>query len=377
MVSDRALAIILTMLLGTGIGLWYFQRGKNELAGLPYGLGVHDSAEFDFGEVFAGEFVKHTFTLQNTTPHAIHIDDVRATCGCLIAKPEAIGSIIASNETFEFPVALNTESRSGEQAVSVHISWHIRNGDTGNEKPVTEGTEGSYPTERQHSELRLVGRVRSVIEVEPNEIDFGTLRPNENSERQVRISRGDGGDVHKISFSVAGLGLEVEEINAPSEDTTGEETSRSERWIRVRVNPGDSSVGTRIQGAVNLECEDVPGIGGHGYIRVVANVASKLRCQPSHIVLIDPTRTSQTIVFNRASGVTAKEVSLSEGLKPFVKIEMDGENGFTARLIMEAIDQLESKSIEGEVLIGFQDENGDDFQSTVRVLVVRDSRSSV
>ena len=68
---------------------------------------------------------------------------------------------------------------------------------------------------------------------------------------------------------------------------------------------------------------------------------------------------------------------LSEGLKKIVKIELDGENGFTARLIMEAIEELESKSIEGEVLIGFEDENGDDFQSTVRVLVVRDSRLGV
>ncbi len=374
MVSDRALAIILAMLLGTGIWLFYLQSTKNEPAGLTYGLGVHHSAEFNFGEVVAGTFVKHTFTLQNTTPHVIQIDDVRASCGCLIAKPEAIGSVIAGNETFEFPVGLNTESRSGETALSIHISWHIRDGEPGSEK---SGTEESYPTERQHSELRLVGRVRSVIEVEPNEIDFGSLRPNENSERQVRISRGDGGDVHNISFSVEGLGLEVEEINAPSEVTTGEETTRSERWIRVRVNPGDLSVGTRIQGAVNLECEDVPGIGGHGYIRVAASVASKLRCQPSHIVLIDPNRASQAVVFNRASGVTAKDVRLSEGLKKIVKIELDGENGFTARLIMEAIEELESKSIEGEVLIGFEDENGDDFQSTVRVLVVRDSRLGV
>lgn len=375
MVSDRTLAIILTLLLGTGIGLWYFQRGNNEpLSGLPYGLAVQDSAEFNFGEVFAGAFVKHTFTLRNTTPYAIHIDDVRATCGCLIAKPETIGSIIASNETLEFPIALNTQSCSGKTALSVHIFWHTRNGEPDSEKPATERPN---PTERQHSELRLVGRVRSVIELEPNEIDFGTLRPNESSERQVKISRGDGGDVHRISFSVAGLGLEVEEINAPTKDTTDEATPSSDRWIRVRVNPGDSSVGTRIQGAVNLECADVPGIGGQGYLRVAASVASKLRCQPSHIVLIDPNRTSQAVVFNRVSGVAVKEVSLSESLKPLVTIEMDAEHGFTARLIAEAIDQLESSSIEGEVLIGFQDEHGDDFQSTVRVLVVRDTRSGV
>ncbi len=372
MVGDRIMSLFFVALMAGGFLAWQFQVVGKDSAADPGGLVVHGVAEVDFGEALAGKFVKRTFKLRNTSGSPVKITGLRATCGCLIAKPKTVGTILPSNQTFEFPVAINTTARSGRVAVAIQMEWCFTDG-ASSDKAATAAAD---PPARHYLPMRLVGEVRGLINAEPSELDFAAVRPGEVHEQYVRISRADGGDLGQVRIAISGPGLAFHEVDPSDIPETAtprpmDEHNKPSRWISVRFNPDETSVGTRVEGALNLECEDIKEVDRHGHIHIQATIVSKLRCQPDSIVLIAPNRIEQAVLWDTSDGMSVTEVTLCDTLAEALVIDREIHNGFRARLKQKPGPEDERTAIEGQVLIQYRNELGDEFQSTIRVLVVR------
>ncbi len=85
-------------------------------------------AEHDFGEIKAGETVKHTYRFKNTGDQPLKLTRVKASCGC--TTPSWSKEAIAPGEEGFIEVAFNSRGKRGPQRKSVVV--------TGNFEPVNK-----------------------------------------------------------------------------------------------------------------------------------------------------------------------------------------------------------------------------------------------
>jgi hypothetical protein len=73
----------------------------------------------DFGKIKQGEVVSYTFILTNGGGDLLKIDNVTATCGCTVAKPEK--NELIPGESTNLKVTFNSAGRHGKQSKLVKI----------------------------------------------------------------------------------------------------------------------------------------------------------------------------------------------------------------------------------------------------------------
>lgn len=90
---------------------------ENEVANGPQ-ITFEESAH-DFGDIFQGDRVTHTFTYENTGNEPLIISDVRTTCGCTATNWNR--EPLAPGETASITVNFNSAGKSGVQNKVVTI----------------------------------------------------------------------------------------------------------------------------------------------------------------------------------------------------------------------------------------------------------------
>lgn len=73
----------------------------------------------EFGDIFQGERVTHTFTYENTGNEPLILSDVRTTCGCTATNWDR--EPLAPGETAEITVNFNSAGKMGMQNKVVTI----------------------------------------------------------------------------------------------------------------------------------------------------------------------------------------------------------------------------------------------------------------
>ena len=120
----------------------------------------------DFGEMWIGPVLKHTFKITNTGEMELKITKVKPACGCTIGG--AYPRTLKPGETGEFPFSISTRKLRGKFAKSIAISTN---------DPAT-------PTLR----LQLRGKVKRYIDLSPLNIQLGKLYGKEPQKRVVKLT---------------------------------------------------------------------------------------------------------------------------------------------------------------------------------------------
>lgn len=79
-----------------------------------------EAVEHNFGKVYEGETVDHTFTFTNTGTGPLLIQNARASCGCTV--PSWPKEAIAPGEKGEIQVRFNTTGKLGNQRKTVTLT---------------------------------------------------------------------------------------------------------------------------------------------------------------------------------------------------------------------------------------------------------------
>ena len=129
-----------------------------------------DNPVFDFGKVFQGEKVRHTFSFTNAGDETLKIDRVRSSCGCTAALLSE--KSILPGEKGE--VQTNFDSARFRGAVSKTIYLY------------------SNDQVRPTMQLHVKGKVMEIVAVEPAQVNFGEVSAGKTVSAKV-VLRNQGG----------------------------------------------------------------------------------------------------------------------------------------------------------------------------------------
>jgi hypothetical protein len=132
--------------------------GPKPVGRLPL-LSVHKD-KLDLGEVWEDQQFAWTLPVANNGTESVHVEEVRTSCGCVVAQPRAF--TLRPGETHPLRLTLNLTPRSSE-AVGVPRAFAA-------EVMLTTRTDS---TPAAHETFALTARVRPVLEVRPREPSFG------------------------------------------------------------------------------------------------------------------------------------------------------------------------------------------------------------
>jgi thiol-disulfide isomerase/thioredoxin len=211
-----------------------------------------DEPVHDFGSVWTGPTLAHTFTVKNTGDRTLNITKVKPSCGCTVAGPYPRS--LEPGESGEFPFSINTTKIHSRFDKSVNVDCN---------DPLT-------PQLR----LRLRGEVKQYVNVVPSNAHFGTIVGDERQERVLNVTNN---------------------TDKPLEVTLGDPTSPGFKYELVEKEPGKAfelhviaeppfSPG-RLQSVVrlNTNIEDQKEIT----IYARGNVPERIEIQPDSITLSD------------------------------------------------------------------------------------------
>ena len=125
-----------------------------------------ENPDFDFGKVYKGSKVEHVFKLENRGNDTLEIKKVKPSCGCT--------AVILSNNTIlpgktgEIKSTFNSRSYSGK--VKKTITVLSNDPDTPNHK------------------LTISGKVIQEISFKPQNINFGSIRADNQTDKTVKVS---------------------------------------------------------------------------------------------------------------------------------------------------------------------------------------------
>lgn len=209
-----------------------------------------DEPVHDFGEVWIGGKIKHTFTLTNKGDKALNIQRVKPSCGCTVAGnyPRKI----EPGQTGKFPFSINSKKLRGRFEKSVTIT---------SDDPVTPDLR-----------LKLRGVLKRYVEIIPNSANFGKIVKQESQERILNITNNTDKPLE--------ISLE-EPSNAKMKYTLVEKEAGKKYELRVKVEPPFTP--GRITETLKLKTN----IDAQKIIDVVvrATVPERIDVQPTSITL--------------------------------------------------------------------------------------------
>lgn len=125
-----------------------------------------DETVHDFGSVWSGPTLQHSFSIKNTGDAPLEIKKVKPSCGCTIAG--TYPNTIAPGDSGSFPFSMNSSKLRSRFEKSITISSN---------DPVT-------PELR----LRLKGEVKNYVDMVPDNANFGRVIGQEPQERVLNIT---------------------------------------------------------------------------------------------------------------------------------------------------------------------------------------------
>lgn len=127
---------------------------------------VLDKADHDFGKVFEGQKVDHVFRFQNGGDAPLIIDRVRSSCGCTAALVSSTS--LAPGEVGEVRTSFDSNRFSGEVVKTIYLYTN---------------DAGQSPTQ-----FNLRGTVEREIEINPGQLDLGSLPAGRGREARVEFT---------------------------------------------------------------------------------------------------------------------------------------------------------------------------------------------
>jgi hypothetical protein len=144
--------------------------GNSGLGGLGVSSGLPSAkvAEtvFDFGSVFQGAAVKHTFRLENGGPGVLTIGAVQTSCGCTVAQPSK--REVAPGDSSELVATFDTSADKGPA-----------------QRVITVNTN-----DPQHKQIALTikGDVKVKVDANPSPVVFDKVKHGTEASREVLIT---------------------------------------------------------------------------------------------------------------------------------------------------------------------------------------------
>ncbi|MCH7883723.1 MAG: redoxin domain-containing protein [Planctomycetes bacterium] len=227
-----------------------------------------DESTHDFGTVWVGPALKHSFTIKNIGDKALKITRVKPACGCTIAGPYPRS--IEPGESGEFPFSIATKKLRSRFEKSITV----------------ESSDPLNPKLR----LKVRGEVKRYVDVVPANANFGTLFGGEPQERVINITNNTDDP------------LEIK-LSPPTTDDfefTLEEKEPGKRFeLRVSVSPPYKP--GNLTSVITLETNKKAQEKVTVYAR--AKVPQRIDVQPTSIVVVEPSGT-QTRGLSRVIRIT-------------------------------------------------------------------------
>lgn len=181
--------------------------------------------ETHFGELLEGAKATKVFRLKSSGENPLVIDRVKPSCGCTAAEIQLVaadgtkalyelGQPIAVGSTCELEVSINTANRRGPFASSVSIY----------------SNDPASPLR-----LQMAADVKAVLDVEPMNLDFGTLTSGDTKEGTFTIS---SGVLEPFALTLDESRV-VEPLAATLKAVDPDASGKSKTWeLAVKLGPG-------------------------------------------------------------------------------------------------------------------------------------------
>lgn len=208
---------------------------------------VAEAPDFNFGQVFAGQKVEHTFTFLNQGDAPLEIEQVRSSCGCTAALVSARS--IPPGESGEIRTTFDSSRFRGNVLKTVTLY-------------------SNDPAQRT-AQFQLRGIVRQEILPAPERISLGTLTPG--ASREVHLTLTNQGSRHlsqitaqathpdlKVTLGTTRLGP-GESTVATVTATPGTSTSSLNAYILIRdIAAGAAEIRVPVSGVVQAAPAPAP-----------------------------------------------------------------------------------------------------------------------
>jgi len=229
MKNGRLLFVLFAASILTSAGL--MEISAQETSGQSTGPRVESiDPVYEFGKVYRGEFIEHTFTIQNIGDAPLAIEGIQRDCGCTGATLSK--ESLAPGEEMEIEVKLNTSNlEEGDLEKSVRIQTN----DPGESETI----------------LTLAGELLVTARMEPPSVKLEGIKPRESVEEQI------------VTITpVPGYDLEIKNLEIESDFITAKLLERDESGAyQVAVNLTTKTTKNVIAGTVkaftNLDEEPV------------------------------------------------------------------------------------------------------------------------
>ncbi len=165
---------------------------------------------FDFGSMYQHQEVTHFFTFRNVGTAPLKIENVKSTCGCTAAMPEA-RELAPGQET---KLKVTFRSGSFRDRVTKHV--HVDSND---------------PVEPRVT-LTIQGKVKVEVEVKPHGVYVGSLKAGESVERFVEIT-----PVDVTGFRILGVESDNPAVHVRAPRPLGE--GRRGYTLAITIGPID------------------------------------------------------------------------------------------------------------------------------------------
>jgi hypothetical protein len=149
---------------------------------------VVDQENFNFGRIYQGEKVEHTFRFQNTGDAPLNVEKVRTSCGCTAALLST--KIIEPGETGGVSATFDSARFRGEVIKTIYLYSDDPL------KPVTQ--------------LYLRGSVKPEILQDPERVELGPLQPGVEKEVHVTLTNQGEREITFLSIQVTAPDLRAE-----------------------------------------------------------------------------------------------------------------------------------------------------------------------
>jgi hypothetical protein len=212
----------------------------------------------DFGTIARGAKTEYKFTIENIYEEDAHISACYTSCEC--TTPQIDKRFLKTWDKAELTAVVNTKDYYGPRDVTITVKF-----------------DAPFPAEVQ---VHIHARIRSDVVMQPEEVQFGTVKLGSALQRQVRISYADRNERSQWQI------LRVESAN-PALEAQAVETARVGNRVTydlIANLKGNAPVGY-IKDNLLLVTNDANPQAAKIPVPVMAIVASPLTVQPNPLLL--------------------------------------------------------------------------------------------
>ncbi|HZP45994.1 MAG TPA: DUF1573 domain-containing protein [Candidatus Binataceae bacterium] len=147
------------------------------------------NATYDFGSVFQGTKVRHTFRIDNAGPGSLTIGAVQTSCGCTVAAPTR--TVVPAGSYSEITATFDTSADKGPA-----------------ERDITVATNDPH---HQQLVLKIKGDVKVKVDANPSPLVFDKVRHGSANTRTVMLTDMVSHDFRIVSIKNTNPNLKVAE----------------------------------------------------------------------------------------------------------------------------------------------------------------------